>query len=370
MKHIDEYRDRNHIQNLASKISEEVKENKKYNLMEFCGSHTHSIFKYGLREHLPKNIRMVHGPGCPVCVLPIGRLDEAITLVRRSNVILTTYGDVMRVPASGRISLLRARSEGADIRMVYSCMDSLKIAIENPQKEVVFFAIGFETTTPSTAILIMEAKKIGLKNFSVYCNHVLTPAAMAQILESPEIRKIGSFQLDGFLGPAHVSAVIGTRPFEYFAYEYKKPVVVAGFEPVDVMQAILMLIRQINENRAEVENQYVRVVSREGNLNAQKCVAEVFELRSLFEWRGLGSVPYSSLRIKNTYFEFDAEKRFEVKNNIAIDHKSCQCGAIIRGVKTPTDCKLFGKICTPDNPVGPCMVSSEGACGAYFLEVP
>jgi len=268
---------------------------------------------------------------------------------------------MMRVPASGRKSLLKAKAAGADVRMVYSTQDALKLARENPEREVIFFAIGFETTTPPTAVAIKQAESEGLKNFSVFCNHVLTPAAIQHILQSPE-----TVAIDGFLGPSHVSAVIGSKPYEYFAETFQKPVVIAGFEPLDVMQSVLMLIRQLNEGRHEVENEYIRVVTREGNLKAQALVAKVFELRNEFEWRGLGMVPNSALQIKNQFSEFDAEKRFRVEKIVAHDVKGCECPSILRGVKKPTECKLFGTVCTPENPMGSCMVSSEGACAAYW----
>lgn len=366
MKYVDEYRRQDLAETLATAIKREAKPERQYNLMEFCGGHTHAIFRYGVQDLMPENVKFVHGPGCPVCVLPIGRIDAAMTLAQQPGVILCTYGDMMRVPASKRKSLLKAKAEGADIRMVYSTQDALRLARENPDREIIFFAIGFETTTPPTAVAIKQAQAEGLKNFSVYCNHVLTPAAIQHILESPEVRDMGTVSIDGFLGPSHVSSVIGSAPYEYFAKEFQRPVVIAGFEPLDVMQATLMLIRQLNEGRYEVENEYHRVVTREGNLKAQALVAEVFELRRAFEWRGLGEVPYSALRIKDTYAEFDAEKRFAVEQRSISDVKGCECPAILRGVKKPTDCKLFGLVCTPDNPMGSCMVSSEGACAAYW----
>ncbi len=250
--------------------------------------------------------------------------------------------------------------------MVYSCLDTLKIAQENPEKEVMFFAIGFETTTPQTAVLIQKAKMMGLKNLSVVSNHVITPAAIQHILNSPEMREIGKVRIDAFIGPGHVSVIIGTKPYHYFAEEFQKPVVISGFEPVDIMQSVYMIIRQIMERRAVVENQYTRFVSYEGNLKAQKLVSEVFELRKEFEWRGLGLVPYSALKINKRYEDFDAEKRFSVSLPKPKEHPSCICGKVIRGVALPTECKLFGTVCTPSNPIGSCMVSSEGACAAYF----
>jgi hydrogenase expression/formation protein HypD len=334
---------------------------------------------------------MIHGPGCPVCVLPIGRIDNAIELASKHSAIVCTYADTMRVPASPAagppqggqhprggcepqvsrgpgesLSLMKAKARGADIRMVYSAADALRIAQDNPSREVVFFAIGFETTTPPTAIVIRQAQALGLTNFTVFCNHVLTPAAITHILESPEVRELGIVPLDGFIGPAHVSTVIGSQPYEYFAEEYQRPVVIAGFEPLDVMQAILMLVRQLNDGRAEVENEFTRAVTREGNEKAKALVADVFELRRSFEWRGLGEVPYSALRIKEAYAAFDAERRFGIAYRSVADNKACECGAILRGVKKPTDCKVFGTVCTPENPIGSCMVSSEGACAAHY----
>ena len=366
MKYVDDFRRQDLAQRLSAAIRATADPQRQYNLMEFCGGHTHAIFRYGVQDLMPDNVRFVHGPGCPVCVLPVGRIDNAIQLAVEHDVILCTYGDMLRVPGSGRKSLLRVKAEGADVRMVYSTQDALRIARDNPGREVVFFAIGFETTTPPTAIALKVAKAEGLKNFSVFCNHVLTPAAIQNILESPEVREIGSVSIDGFFGPSHVSSVIGSQPYEFFAEEFQRPVVIAGFEPLDIMQSALMLIRQLNEGRHEVENEYTRVVTYEGNRKAQALVAEVFELRRSFEWRGLGLVPYSALRIKEAYAELDAEERFAVPAVKASDVKGCECPRILRGVKKPTDCKLFGTVCTPENPMGSCMVSSEGACAAYW----
>jgi hydrogenase expression/formation protein HypD len=366
MKYIDEFRDGALARRLAAAIAREADPARSYCLMEFCGGHTHAIARYGLRDLLPPNVRMIHGPGCPVCVLPIGRIDNAIELSARGNITLCTYADTMRVPASKGLSLLKAKAHGADIRMVYSASDALALARKLPQREIVFFAIGFETTTPPTALVIREAHAQGLPNFSVFCNHVLTPSAIANILESPEVRELGTVPLDGFVGPAHVSTVIGSQPYEYFAEEYQRPVVIAGFEPLDVMQAILMLVRQLNEGRAQVENEFTRAVTRDGNAKAKGLVAEVFELRRTFEWRGLGEVPYSALSIKPRYASFDAEARYGIAYRSVPDHRACECGAILRGVKQPTDCKVFGTVCTPENPIGSCMVSSEGACAAHY----
>jgi len=366
LKYIDEFRDGDVARKIADRLAIEARGERQYSFMEFCGGHTHAISRYGVSELLPANVRMIHGPGCPVCVLPIGRVDMAIKLALEHDVIVCTYGDTMRVPASDSLSLTKAKARGGDIRMVYSAADALTVARDNPERQVVFFAIGFETTTPPTALAILRAQREGLKNFSVLCCHVLTPSAITHILESPEVRQYGTVPIDGFIGPAHVSIVIGAAPYEHFAEEYRKPVVIAGFEPLDVMQAILMLVRQVNEGRAHVENEFTRAVDRDGNLAAQQKVSEVFELRPSFEWRGLGEVPYSALKIRPAFAEFDAERRFDVGYKPVADNKACECGAILRGVKKPTDCKIFGTVCTPENPVGSCMVSSEGACAAHY----
>ncbi|CAB1370783.1 hydrogenase formation protein HypD [Denitratisoma oestradiolicum] len=366
MKYIDEFRDGELARGLVRAIAAEANPARTYRFMEFCGGHTHALSRYGVTDLLPAPVRMIHGPGCPVCVLPIGRIDMAIALTLERGVILCSYGDTLRVPASAGLSLMKARARGGDIRMVYSTTDALALARQHPDREVVFLAIGFETTTPPTALALVQARTEGLKNFSVLCNHVLTPSAITHILQSPEVRRHGSVPLDGFIGPAHVSLVIGSRPYEHFAEEYRKPVVIAGFEPLDVMQAILMLLRQVNQGRAEVENEFSRAVSREGNKKAQALVSEVFELRRSFDWRGLGEVPYSALKLRPAYAGFDAEQRFDLTYRPVADHKACECGAILRGVKTPRDCKLFGTVCTPENPVGSCMVSSEGACAAHY----
>ncbi len=370
MKYIDEFRDGALAQTLAGKIAAAAADGRRYSLMEFCGGHTHAISRFGLADLLPENVRMVHGPGCPVCVLPIGRIDMAIELALEHGVILCTYGDTLRVPASAGLSLMKARAgvgeRRADIRMVYSTLDALQIAREQPQREVVFFAIGFETTTPPTALAIQQAQREQLANFSVLCCHVLTPAAIRSILDSPAAGQPAAPSIDGIVGPAHVSTVIGTRPYEFVSTQYRKPVVIAGFEPLDVMQAILMLLRQLNEGRAEVENEFARAVSREGNLKAQQRMAEVFELRPEFEWRGLSLLADSALRIRPEYAGFDAERRFRLEYRAVPDNKACECGAILRGLKRPQDCRIFGSVCTPQNPVGACMVSSEGACAAHY----
>ncbi len=365
MKYVDEFRDRAAAAGLAAAIAREADPAREYALMEFCGGHTHAIFRHGIQGMLPPNVRLVHGPGCPVCVLPGGRIEAAVALAGTPGVILCTYGDMLRVPTANRGSLLKAKAAGADVRMVYSSADAVRIARDNPGREVVFFAIGFETTTPPTAVAIREASRLGLKNFSVFCNHVLTPAAMGAILGPPGQEGKG-VRIDGFVGPAHVSTVIGSRPYEPFALDYRKPVVIAGFEPLDVMQAILMLLRQLNQGRAEVENEFTRAVTRDGNRKAQALMAEIFELRPDFEWRGLGRVPDSGLRIGERYAAWDAERRFGVEERAVPDQKGCECAAILRGQKRPRECNLFGTACTPESPLGACMVSSEGACAAHY----
>jgi len=366
MRYIQGFRDGRAAHALSRLIAAEVQADRDYHLMEFCGGHTHAVFRHGIPDLLPDNVKLVHGPGCPVCVLPVSRLDMAIALAGDENVILASYGDMLRVPASRRNSLLNARAQGKDVRVVQSAVEALELARAHPDREVVLFAIGFETTTPPTALAIKQAAAMDLSNFSVFCNHVLTPSAIQSILDSPEVRRLGQVRVDGFLGPSHVSTIIGSAPYEFFAAEYQRPVVIAGFEPLDVLASIRMLIRQMNEGRAEVENQFLRGVSRDGNEKAKALVADVLELRPDFAWRGLGHVPYSGLRIKREYQRFDAEKRFEMVELDVRENAACQCPAVIRGVKKPTDCEIFGTVCTPRNPIGSCMVSDEGACAAYY----
>lgn len=363
MKYVDEFRSGEVARKLAKAIAAEVQPGHQYRLMEFCGGHTHAIFRYGVQDLLPKAVQFVHGPGCPVCVLPPARIEQAIQLATQHQAILCSYGDVLRVPVGKGRSLLQARAAGADIRMIYSTQDALQVARENPDQQVVLFAIGFETTTPPTAIAILQAEQEGLANFSVHCNHVLTPPAIRCILDTPQAEAVA---IDGFLGPSHVSTLIGYAPYEPFASEYAKPVVISGFEPLDVMQSVQMLVRQINDGRHEVENQYRRAVTRDGNLRAQQLVAEVFELRSSFEWRGLGELPNSALRIREKFAALDAEQRFSLQAVEIPEVRGCACPEILRGAAKPTDCKLFGTVCTPENPIGSCMVSSEGACAAYW----
>ncbi len=366
MKYIEEFRDPDLAAGLAHAIRATADPARTYRYMEFCGGHTHAIARYGVEDLLPDNIKMIHGPGCPVCVLPVARVDTAVALATQNDVILCTYADLLRVPGSRYDSLLKAKARGADIRMVYSVTDALNIAADNPDRQVVFFAIGFETTTPPTAVALKLAQARGLKNFTVHCNHVLTPAAMRAILGGHENGQAEKVVLDGFVGPAHVSAVIGTEPYHEFTRDYRKPVVIAGFEPLDVMQSVLQLVRQTNEGRAEVENEYTRAVTPQGNQKAIALMDEVFALRDSFEWRGLGVVPHSALKIRPHLAEFDAENRFAIQVQPGVENKACACGEILRGEKTPTQCKIFGNPCTPENPLGACMVSSEGACAAHW----
>ncbi|WP_026731088.1 hydrogenase formation protein HypD [Fischerella sp. PCC 9605] len=360
MKYVDEFRDPSKAEALLwqiEKLSNLLGKNIK--IMEVCGGHTHSIFKYGIEEVLPKAIELIHGPGCPVCVMPKGRLDDAIAIAQNPNVIFATFGDAMRVPGS-KTSLLQAKAQGADIRMVYSPLDSLKIAKENPNKEVVFFALGFETTAPSTAFTILQAAAENINNFSMFCNHVLVIPALEALLDNPDL------QLDGFVGPGHVSMVIGTDPYQFISQHYHKPIVISGFEPLDILQSIWMLLRQLVENRCEVENQYNRLVEKGGNQIALTAMNKVFAVRENFDWRGLGDIPYSGLKIRPEYAKFDAELKFTIPNLKVADHKACQCGEILKGVLKPWQCKVFGTACTPETPIGTCMVSSEGACAAYY----
>jgi hydrogenase expression/formation protein HypD len=357
MKFIDEYRQADLASRLADQIAHLTDQPLK--LMEVCGGHTHTIFKYGIEDLLPPNIEMIHGPGCPVCVIPLGRVDDSISIALQPGVIFTTFGDMMRVPGS-KTSLLDAKAAGADVRMVYSPLDALKIAKKNPNRHVVFLALGFETTAPSTAMTVLQAAKDGIENFSVFCNHIMIVPALKAMLDSPDLK------LDGFVGPGHVSTVIGTSCYDFVATEYRKPIVVTGFEPLDILQSVYMIVKQVIEGRAEVENQYSRVVMREGNLKALEVIFDVFEPRDYFEWRGLGSIAQSGMKISRKYAQFDAELKFAVPGLRIADPKACQCGEILKGVKKPWECKVFGTACTPETPIGSCMVSSEGACAAYY----
>jgi len=364
MKYVDEFRDPGTARTLLREITALVgvlgaTPARPVRLMEVCGGHTHSIFRYGIEGLLPKAIELVHGPGCPVCVLPMGRIDDAIAIAERSEVIFTTFGDALRVPGS-RKSLMQAKAEGADVRIVYSPLDALALARTEPEREVVFFGLGFETTMPSTALTVLAAEREGIVNFSVFCNHITIVPTIKAILDSPDL------QIDGFLGPGHVSMVIGTGPYEFVARHYRRPMVVAGFEPLDILQSIWGVLRQLAEGRSEIENQYARVVAEGGNAAALHAVAQVYELREFFEWRGLGSIDHSGIRFREAYARFDAERRFAVPSVRIADPKSCQCGEVLKGVLKPWQCKLFGTACTPETPVGALMVSSEGACAAYY----
>lgn len=359
MRFVDEYRSAQVARRLAAEIAGLVDSGRTYQLMEVCGGHTHTIYKHGIEDLLPAEVDLVHGPGCPVCVIPMGRVDDAIAIADRPEVTFTTFGDMMRVPG-GSGSLLEAKSRGADVRMVYSPLDALKIARQSPDREVVFLAIGFETTAPSTALTLLRARAEGIANFYVFCNHVTIIPAIRAILDSPDLR------LDGFIGPGHVSTVIGTRPYRFIADEHGKPLVVSGFEPLDVLQAVYMVLRQLAEGRCEIENQYTRVVREEGNPRALEAIAETMELRTTFEWRGLGFISQSALRLRDAFAEWDAELRYEVPGVRVADPKACQCGEVLKGVIKPWECKVFGTACTPERPIGTCMVSSEGACAAYY----
>jgi hydrogenase expression/formation protein HypD len=359
MRFVDEFRDAELGRALAGEILAAVEPGRHYKLMEVCGGHTHAIYKYGVDDLLPANVELVHGPGCPVCVLPMGRVDDGIAIAQQPGVILTCFGDMMRVPGS-RGTLLEAKARGADVRMVYSPLDALRIAKAQPDREVVFFAIGFETTAPSTALTLKRARAEGVRNFSCLCNHVTIVPPLRALLDSPDLR------LDGFVGPGHVSTVVGARPFGFIPADYGKPVVISGFEPVDILQSVLMILRQLGSGRREVENQYRRVVPDEGNLRALEVMSEVFTLRPHFEWRGLGFISHSGLRLRDDYADLDAERRWEVPDVRIADPKACQCGEVLKGVIKPWECKVFGTACTPERPIGTCMVSSEGACAAYY----
>jgi hydrogenase expression/formation protein HypD len=359
MKYVDEFRDPALIAAVAAEIKRTVDPARHYRIMEVCGGHTHAIYRFGLRDVLPENLELVHGPGCPVCVLPTGRVDDGLTIAAHPNVALTCFGDMMRVPGTMGTPLeLKAR--GADIRMVYSPLDALKLAQEHPETHVCFFAIGFETTAPSTALTILRARELGIANFSVFSNHVTIPPAIRAILDSPDMR------LDGFVGPGHVATITGCRPFDFVANDYGKPVAVAGFEPLDLLEAILMVVRQINAGEARVENQYRRIVPWDGNAGALRALEAVFELRPVFEWRGLGFIPESALELKPEFAAWDAEVRFEIPGVRVTDPSAAQCGEVLTGSLKPPQCKLFGTVCDPEHPVGALMVSSEGACAAYY----
>jgi hydrogenase expression/formation protein HypD len=359
MRFVDEFRDRNLARELSVQIARLARPGREYRFMEVCGGHTHTIYKHGIEDYLPPNITLVHGPGCPVCVIPMGRVDDAMFIARQPGVTMTCFGDMMRVPG-GHGSFLDASAAGADIRMVYSPLDALKLAQRNRERQVVFFAIGFETTAPSTALTLLKAAAENVTNFSVFCNHVTIVPAIKAILDSPDLR------LDGFLGPGHVSTVIGCRPYQFIADHFRRPVVVAGFEPLDILDSIRLLLVQIEEGRCEVENQYTRVVPWDGNPKALEAIRKTMELRPYFEWRGLGFISQSALKLREEFRRFDAERLFQLPGVRVADPKACQCGEVLKGVLKPWECKVFGTACTPETPIGTCMVSSEGACAAYY----
>ncbi len=358
MRFVDEYRDPAAARALIERITL-LAEGGRFKFMEVCGGHTHTIYRHGIEHVLPQSVELVHGPGCPVCVIPMGRVDDAIAVAGEPDVIFTSFGDMMRVPGSHG-NLLEAKARGADVRFVYSPLDALRIAQENPDRRVVFFAVGFETTAPSTAITLIKARAESVLNFSVFCNHVTIVPPIKAILESPDLR------LDGFLGPGHVSTVVGNRPYRFVPAHYGKPLVTAGFEPLDILAAIVMLLTQIKEGRCTVENQYTRCVRDEGNPRALEVMAEVFELRPHFEWRGLGFISQSALKLRPEFAPWDAELSFSIPGVRVADPKACQCGEVLKGVIKPWECKVFGTGCTPETPIGTCMVSSEGACAAYY----
>ncbi|MGI9089566.1 MAG: hydrogenase formation protein HypD [Gemmatimonadaceae bacterium] len=358
MQFVDEFRDPASIKRFGEEIAR-LSQGRQFKFMEVCGGHTHSIYKHGLQDLLPDNVELVHGPGCPVCVIPMGRIDDAISIARNPGVIFATYGDMMRVPSSSG-SLIDAKADGADVRFLYSPLDALKLARDNPSREVVFFAVGFETTAPSTAATLLRARDEGLANFSVFCNHVTIIPAIKAILDSP------GMQLDGFIGPGHVSTIIGLSPFAFIPARYHKPIVVAGFEPADVLQSIVMILKQIERGESTVENQYARVVRAEGNRKALEILSETMELRPQFEWRGLGFITQSALRLRPEFAAWDAEVRYAVPGVRVADPKACQCGEVLKGVIKPWQCRVFGSACTPETPIGSCMVSPEGACAAYY----
>ncbi len=358
MTFVDEYRDPAAARAVVATI-EELAGEERVRFMEVCGGHTHTIYRHGIEHLLPDTVELVHGPGCPVCVIPMGRVDDAVALAETPGVLFTSFGDMLRVPGSTG-SLLEARARGADVRMVYSPLDALQLAVDHPDREVVFFAVGFETTAPSTARTVVRARDEGVANFSVFCNHVTIVPPLRAILDSPDL------DLDGFLGPGHVSTVVGTDLYRFVAEEYHLPLVVAGFEPLDVLSAIALLLAQRREGRCEVENEYGRVVRAGGNPVALALLDEVFTLRPSFEWRGLGSLADSALTLRPELAAWDAEARFALPGARAADPRACQCGEVLRGALKPWECKVFGTACTPETPIGTCMVSSEGACAAYY----
>jgi hydrogenase expression/formation protein HypD len=356
MKHVDEYRDSELARILLEKIRLYPKRELKF--MEVCGSHTVAIFKSGIRELLPSNISLVSGPGCPVCVTAVEDIDKAVAMSKLPGVIMASFGDMMRVPGSGS-SLGRARAEGADVRVVYSPFDALKMAESNPDKKVIFFAAGFETTSPAVAATLGRAMEACMDNFYIFSVHKTIPGAMRALLDTPQLK------IDGFLCPGHVSTIIGAEPYSFIADEYKRAAVVSGFEPVDILQSTQMLVNQVEGNRPAVEIQYKRAVSENGNPAAREVLAKYFE-PSDSNWRGIAVIPLSGLKLRDEFAAYDAEKAFDVKVGEPKETRGCACGEVLQGIKTPPECRLFGKACTPENPVGACMVSYEGSCSAWY----
>ena len=358
----DGFRNPKVIQGFAKLINEEAKKlPRPINIMEVCGGHTHSIMKYGILQLLPKNIKFVHGPGCPVCVMPKERVDHAYALAMQENVILVTLGDMIKVPGSNG-SLQDARAKGADVRFVYSPLECVKIAAENPHARVIFFAIGFETTTPMTAALLEHITKQGIENILIHLNHVTVPEPMRALLSDAECK------IDAFIGPSHVSVITGSKIYDEFPKKWGKPMVVGGFEPVDVMESISMIVKQFVESRCELEVQYKRVVTFEGNLNAQRLMDKYFQKAPHFRFRGLGDIPEGGLKLRSEYDKYNAEIIYDtiLPKEPIDDHKLCLCGEILKGKATPPECSIFGTACKPTTPIGSCMVSSEGACAAYY----
>ncbi len=356
MKYLDEYRDSAVAASLTKEIAKTA--TRPWVLMEVCGGQTHSIVRYGIDRMIPESIELVHGPGCPVCVTSLEMIDKAHAIASHSDVIFTSFGDMLRVPGS-RGDLLTLKSRGADVRVVYSPLDALQIARDNPDKRVVFFGVGFETTAPANAMSVYRAKLEGVKNFSMLVSHVLVPPAMAAVLQAPDNR------VQGFLGPGHVCAVVGYREYEALCERFHVPIVVTGFEPIDLLEGILMTVRQLEAGRAEVENQYVRAVARDGNRPAVDLISKVFEVADR-NWRGVGPIPESGYRLRDEYRDHDAERIFEVESIATRESETCISGLILRGARKPSDCPAFGKECTPQRPLGATMVSAEGACAAYY----
>lgn len=361
MKYIDEFRNKKLIFDIAKEIKK-VSEGANFTFMEVCGTHTMSIFKFGLKDILPKNIKLLSGPGCPVCVTSQNYLDEAIYFTKIKDFIITSFGDMIRVPGTSS-SLEKEKAKGADIRVVYSCLDALDIAINNPKKKVLFLSIGFETTTPTIAATVLEAKKGKIKNFHIMAGNKMIPPAMELLVKDPDLR------LDGFICPGHVSAIIGSKPYNFIAEKHNLPCVVSGFEPIDIIHSILLLLKQRKNNKAKVEIQYKRVVTANGNKKAQRYMKKVFKIVDS-DWRGIGNIPKSGHSLRNEFKNFDVKNLIKPKIGIPKENKGCICGQVLRGIKTPLDCKLFRKACSPTNPVGACMVSSEGTCAAYYKYSP